>query len=253
MRTLKFDKYCIVFLVVGLLVGSLIVYNVLDSRYGSQIWNLEQVIDTQDSEIEALKAEVAYLNHSLIEATQKNQGFDVSTDLLFDSVTVVFETSMGDIVFELYPEVAPVSVENFVDYVRAGFFDGLVFHRVISGFMVQGGGFFENGSYREPIMDAIVCESNNGLSNVRGSVAMARSSVPNSATSQFFVNVVDNPSLDYPSYDGYGYAVFGKVVEGMDVVDEISNLETESKVTPYGTVENWPIEDVTVLFAYLRE
>ncbi len=136
---------------------------------------------------------------------------------------VVMKTSLGTIVIELYPDKAPISVENFLKYVDSGFYNGTIFHRVISNFMIQGGGFTadrEQKATRPPIKN----ESTNGLKNVRGTIAMARMSDPNSATAQFFINVQDNPGLDYPSYGGY--AVFGKVVEGMDVVDKIKAVPT---------------------------
>jgi len=144
------------------------------------------------------------------------------------SPRVLFKTSMGDFTIELYPDKAPKSVENFLQYVRDRYYDGTVFHRVIDGFMVQGGGFTAD-LRQKPTRAPIVNEANNGLSNLRGTVAMARTNDPNSATAQFFFNVVDNQRLDYVSAEnGYtwGYTVFGKVVEGMDVVDLIKATET---------------------------
>ena len=130
-------------------------------------------------------------------------------------------TSAGDIVVELEAEKAPKTVANFVQYVRAGHYDGTVFHRVIETFMIQGGGYKADLS-EKPVRAPIALESRTGLSNLRGTLAMARTNSPDSATSQFFVNVADNPFLDQPnSRDGNGYAVFGKVVDGMDVVDAI--------------------------------
>ena len=114
---------------------------------------------------------------------------------------LVMETSKGIIEIELSRGNAPITVENFLEYVNDGFYDGLCFHRIISGFMIQGGGFYINATFRDP-RDPIQIESNNGLQNVRGAIAMARSSDPNSATSQFYINTVDNPSLDYPGFDG---------------------------------------------------
>lgn len=148
-------------------------------------------------------------------------------------------TSAGDIVIELDAAKAPGTVANFMSYVRAGHYDGTVFHRVIDGFMIQGGGFtpdMKQKATRAPIP----LESQNGLKNTRGTVAMARTSDPNSATSQFFINVVDNPRLDHPSPDGHGYAVFGRVVEGMEVVDKIRAAPTGS-VGPFGNVPTQPI------------
>jgi peptidyl-prolyl cis-trans isomerase A (cyclophilin A) len=141
---------------------------------------------------------------------------------------VAMETSAGRIVIELAPDKAPKSVDNFLQYVESGFYDGTVFHRVIASFMIQGGGFTPD-MVQKPTRAPITNESRNGLKNVRGSVAMARTNVPDSATSQFFINVVDNGNLDYPSFDGVGYAVFGQVVEGMDVVDKIRSTPTTRK------------------------
>lgn len=138
---------------------------------------------------------------------------------------VAFETSEGRIVVEVQADKAPKSVANFLQYVNDGFYDGTIFHRVINGFMIQGGGFSAN-MVQKPTRAAVPIESTNGLKNVRGAVAMARTADPNSATAQFFINVVDNPRLDYPSFDGYGYTVFGNVVEGMDVVDKIRAVAT---------------------------
>ncbi len=140
---------------------------------------------------------------------------------------VRLETSAGDIVLELYPEKAPKTVENFLRYVNSGFYDGTVFHRVISNFMIQGGGFTVD-LQKKPTNPPIENEANNGLKNSRGTIAMARTSDPHSATSQFFINVVDNHFLDYrsPTARGWGYAVFGKVIEGMDVVDTIRKTRT---------------------------
>lgn len=140
---------------------------------------------------------------------------------------VRMETSLGAIVIELNPEKAPTTVENFLGYVDQGFYDGTIFHRVIRGFMVQGGGFtteYEKKSTAAPIQN----EADNGLKNTRGTIAMARTSAPHSATAQFFVNHADNAFLNHtsPSGRGWGYAVFGKVVEGMDVVDRIAETPT---------------------------
>jgi len=137
---------------------------------------------------------------------------------------VKLATSMGDIVIQLDPDKAPKTVANFVQYVKDGHYDGLVFHRVIGGFMIQGGGY-DADMKEKPTRASIPLESRNGLSNQRGTVAMARTNVPDSASSQFFINVVDNPRLDAANApDGNGYAVFGKVVSGMDVVDKIREV-----------------------------
>lgn len=144
-----------------------------------------------------------------------------------DAPRVRIETSLGNIVVELYPDKAPKTVANFLQYVRDGFYDGTIFHRVISNFMIQGGGFtkdYKRKQTRPPIMN----EADNGLKNLRGTIAMARTFEPHSATAQFFINVVDNPFLDHKDDTprGWGYAVFGKVVKGMDVVDKIRNVPT---------------------------
>ena len=142
-------------------------------------------------------------------------------------IEIIMETNMGNIELELYPQQAPITVANFMDYVESNFFDGLIFHRVIDGFMIQGGGFDEDFNHKDGNAP-IKIESDNGLKNDRGTIAMARTMDPNSATSQFFINLVDNTFLNFrsPTMDGYGYAVFGKVTNGMDVVDEIGSIPT---------------------------
>jgi peptidyl-prolyl cis-trans isomerase A (cyclophilin A) len=158
-------------------------------------------------------------------------------------------TSAGDIVIELDAEKAPKSVDNFVQYVKAGHYDGTVFHRVIPSFMIQGGGMLPDLS-EKPTRAPIPLESGNGLNNVRGTVAMARTSAPNSATSQFFVNVVDNAFLDKAnSRDGTGYAVFGKVVEGLDVVDKIRAVPVKNA----GPFQNVPVTPVIIRKASLEK
>jgi cyclophilin family peptidyl-prolyl cis-trans isomerase len=154
-------------------------------------------------------------------------------------VQVLMQTSMGDIKLELNNEAAPVTVENFVSYVNEGFFNGTIFHRVIKDFMVQGGGFDEN-LQRKGTHAPIKNEAKNGLKNVRGSLAMARTSDPHSATAQFFINHNDNTFLDYPSRDGWGYAVFGKVSEGMDIVDKIAS-QAVGNLNRMQNVPNTPI------------
>ena len=141
---------------------------------------------------------------------------------------VALETSEGNIVLELDPKAAPKTVDNFLTYVKDGFYNGTVFHRVMSGFMIQGGGFTADMKEKRT-RGTIPLESQNGLKNTRGTVAMARRGDPNSASSQFFINLVDNARLDYPNPDGNGYAVFGKVVEGMDVVDKIKAAPTDTR------------------------
>ena len=168
------------------------------------------------------------------------------------SEIVVIETNKGIIEVQLNRTKAPITVENFINYVNDGFYNGLCFHRVLPDFVIQGGGFYPNGNYKAP-SDPIKIESDNGLKNLKGTIAMARSSEPNSATSQFYVNTEDNPELDYPSFDGYGYTVFGKVIEGMNVVEEIELVQTETKETPYGLIEDWPIEPIEIIRAYMKE
>ncbi len=146
---------------------------------------------------------------------------------------VEFDTTAGKITVELYPDAAPATVANFLDYVKAKHFDGTQFHRVIAGFMIQGGGFtadFKQKPTRPPIVNEAEQSSKAGLQNVPGTIAMARTSDPNSATAQFFINVADNKSLNFRSPDpgGIGYTVFGKVVSGMDVVDKIAKAPTGS-------------------------
>jgi len=155
--------------------------------------------------------------------------------------TVEMQTNQGKIVLELYPEKAPESVENFLKYARDGFYNGTIFHRVIPGFMVQGGGFDEKMT-QKPTRNPIRNEANNGLKNARGTIAMARTSQPHSATAQFFINHADNRNLDYPSFDGWGYAVFGKVTQGLDVVDKIAQVPT----TTSGMYQNVPQTPVII-------
>lgn len=142
---------------------------------------------------------------------------------------VRMSTNLGDIVLELDREKAPKTVQNFLNYVQEGFYDGTIFHRVIDGFMAQGGGFTQDFQ-KKPTQPPVENEANNGLKNVIGSIAMARTNDPHSATAQFFINVADNGFLDHrsPTPRGWGYAVFGKVIEGMDVVDKIRRTPTGS-------------------------
>jgi peptidyl-prolyl cis-trans isomerase B (cyclophilin B) len=144
---------------------------------------------------------------------------------------VAFDTTKGRIIIELYPDKAPKSVDNFLKYVKAGHYDGTIFHRVIPGFMVQGGGFTPDMK-QKPTRPSIPNEADNGLANDRGTVAMARTSDPNSAGAQFFINVVDNGFLNFKSKtpQGWGYTVFGKVVEGMEVADAIAAVKTKDDV-----------------------
>ncbi|CAZ87189.1 peptidylprolyl isomerase [Thiomonas arsenitoxydans] len=154
---------------------------------------------------------------------------------------VEFVTTMGNFVVQLDPARAPKTVANFLDYVKSGFYKGTIFHRVIPGFMVQGGGFTAD-MQKKPTRAPIPLESQNGLRNLKGTIAMARTSDPNSATSQFFVNVVDNPSLDYPKPDGYGYAVFGKVISGMNVIEKIVAVPTKNE----GMFQDVPVKPIVI-------
>jgi cyclophilin family peptidyl-prolyl cis-trans isomerase len=163
-----------------------------------------------------------------------------------DSKMVELKTSMGEIVIELNEEAAPVTVKNFLQYVEDGFFDGTIFHRVIPSFMIQGGGFTAN-MQRKGTQPAIVNEAANGLKNDRGTVAMARTNDPDSATSQFFINHKDNEFLNYTGPGNPGYAVFGKVVQGMEVVDKIAAVKT-TRTGPYSDV---PVEPVVIESAKL--
>jgi peptidyl-prolyl cis-trans isomerase B (cyclophilin B) len=156
---------------------------------------------------------------------------------------VKLHTSLGTIVIELFTEQAPQTVKNFLAYVDAGHYDNTVFHRVIDGFMIQGGGF-EPGMKQKPAGDPIQNEANNGLKNDRGTLAMARTSAPHSATAQFFINVADNDFLNFrsPDANGWGYCVFGRVAEGMDVVDKIRKVATGSR----GFHQDVPRDDVII-------
>ncbi|MFZ3117929.1 MAG: peptidylprolyl isomerase [Variovorax sp.] len=154
---------------------------------------------------------------------------------------VKLATSAGDIVVELAPEKAPKTVANFLQYVRDKHYDGTVFHRVIDGFMIQGGGFTAD-MRQKPTRAPVPLEASNGLKNARYTIAMARTGDPNSATSQFFINVKDNTMLDAPNPDGYGYTVFGKVVAGSEVVDKIRAVQTGNK----GGMQNVPLEPITI-------
>ncbi|MFC0402914.1 peptidylprolyl isomerase [Paraburkholderia rhizosphaerae] len=153
--------------------------------------------------------------------------------------SVLFKTSDGDIRVELYPEKAPKTVANFLEYVKSGQYTGTIFHRVIPGFMIQGGGYTTSFA-EKPTRAPIPLESRNGLKNMTGTIAMARTSDPNSATAQFFINTVDNANLDYPNPDGNGYAVFGKVTSGMDVVKKIEGTPTTTR-GPMSDVPQKPI------------
>ncbi len=154
---------------------------------------------------------------------------------------VAFKTTMGDIVVELDHDKAPKTVDNFLTYVKSGHYKGTIFHRVIDGFMIQGGGFDEKlvqKKTNKPVQN----EANNGLTNAPYTIAMARTSDPNSATAQFFINVADNDALNYPGRDGFGYTVFGKVVQGQEVVDKIKGVLVDDK----GMFQNIPVIPIVI-------
>jgi peptidyl-prolyl cis-trans isomerase B (cyclophilin B) len=163
---------------------------------------------------------------------------------------VVFETSAGSFEVELYPDKAPITVENFLSYVKEAFFDGLIFHRVIDGFMIQGGGFDENMN-QKPTKAPIKNEAGNGVKNEKYTIAMARTNVVNSATAQFFINVEDNDFLDHrdESPAGFGYAVFGKVIKGTDVIDKVKGVKTATK----GYHEDVPVVPVIIRRASIKQ
>lgn len=160
-------------------------------------------------------------------------------------VKVEMTTNYGVIELELYPDVAPITVANFMKYVKDGFFDGLIFHRIISNFMVQGGGFDQEGNNVESTYEPIQNEADNGLSNEIGTIAMARTNYPHSATSQFFINVNDNKFLNHKDKgNGWGYCVFGKVTNGMEIVNQIKAVPTSTN--PKKGMQDWPVNPVII-------
>lgn len=164
-----------------------------------------------------------------------------NTIKMSENPQVLIKTTEGDITLELYPDKAPITVKNFLDYTRAGTYENTVFHRVIKGFMIQGGGYIGSGE-EKPTNAPIKLESNNGLKNLAGTIAMARTNVPDSATNQFFINTIDNDFLNYAPGNP-GYTAFGKVISGMDVVKKIEAVKTTTK----HRMEDWPVNDVTIL------
>jgi len=166
-----------------------------------------------------------------------------SLSVLAANPLVEMKTNQGSIVIELYADKAPKTVENFLQYVKDGFYNGTLFHRVIDGFMIEGGGY-EPGMREKPTRAPIENEAKNGLKNVTGSIAMARTPNPHSAAAQFFINVANNGFLDYPGQDGWGYAVFGKVTQGIDVVQKIAKVKKNRQDIPLETVL---IESVRIL------
>jgi peptidyl-prolyl cis-trans isomerase A (cyclophilin A) len=163
-------------------------------------------------------------------------------------VSLVFETNLGNFEVELFEKEAPISARNFQDYVDDGFFDGVIFHRVIPGFMIQGGGF-EPGMKQKKTKAPIKNEATNGLKNERGTLSMARTNDINSATAQFFVNLVDNDFLDHAGASNYGYAVFAKVTSGMDVIDKIAKVATTNRAGH----QNVPASDVVITKASTKK
>jgi peptidyl-prolyl cis-trans isomerase A (cyclophilin A) len=178
---------------------------------------------------------------TLLLLTMTSTTFAQSKD---DTTKVEFTTNFGNLTLLLFEKESPITVKNFLAYVDSGYYNGLIFHRVIPGFMVQAGGFLKNMTKRPPMLPPIQNESDNDMKNVRGTIAMARTSDPNSATSQFFINVADNRSLDYTG-QGPGYAVFGKVIDGMDVVDKIEQVRTETR----GMFSDVPVNPVVIITA----
>jgi peptidyl-prolyl cis-trans isomerase A (cyclophilin A) len=187
----------------------------------------------------------------LLATIAAGNGYAVAAGTGKGNPMVLISTSMGDIKVELFADKAPETVKNFLAYVKSGYYDGTIFHRVIPGFMVQGGGLTADmRDKREGQMAPIKNESANGLKNDVGTLAMARTSVPDSATSQFFINVKNNDFLNRDrAQDGVGYAVFGKVVSGMDVVQKIEKVQTTSK----GPHQNVPTEPITIKSAKIVE
>jgi peptidyl-prolyl cis-trans isomerase A (cyclophilin A) len=163
------------------------------------------------------------------------------------ATTVEIDTSMGTMTVELEPEKAPKTVANFLQYAKDGFYKGTIFHRVIPGFMVQGGGFTPD-MQQKPTRDPVPIESKNGLKNLTGTIAMARTRNPDSATAQFFINVTDNGMLDYPKPDGFGYTVFGRVTRGAEIAQKIVEVPTRT-VGPFENVPQTPvlIKDVRIV------
>jgi len=176
------------------------------------------------------------------------KGNDINMSDQNKNQIVVIETTKGNIEIELNQEKSPLTVKNFKSYVSGGFYDGTVFHRVIPGFMIQGGGFTSDGN-QKATMPPIAIESNNGLSNLTGTIAMARTNDPNSATSQFFINVADNIFLNYSDNLNPGYTVFGKVISGLDVVYSIEKVPTTTK---FGGYKDWPVDNVIITKIYLK-
>lgn len=212
-----------------------------------KFFTIRQALRLQRNAIFLLGLMIATLSLSTAQATtlSTTQGTDMSTN-----PHVLLKTNKGDITIELNAEKAPKTVENFINYVNSGFYNGTIFHRVINNFMVQGGGF-EVGMAQKDTNAPVENEANNGLKNDRYTLAMARTNDPHSATAQFFINVADNDFLNHtnPTPNGWGYAVFGKVIAGNEVVDAIKGVKTGSK----GFHQDVPVDDVIIESATLVE
>ena len=179
--------------------------------------------------------------HKILYALLFGFCLSLSTAWAVDTETVMVQTSMGDITLDLDKAKAPKTVANFLRYVDQGFYNGTVFHRVIKHFMIQGGGLTPD-MQKKPTNPPVQNEAKNGLKNIRGSIAMARTQAPHSATAQFFINHRDNKNLDYPSFDGWGYAVFGQVSKGLDIVDQIANQLTSTQAGR----QNVPVQPIII-------
>lgn len=212
-----------------------------------KFFTIRQALRLQRNAIFLLGLMIAALSLSTAQAAtlSTTQGTDMSTN-----PHVLLKTNKGDITIELNAEKAPKTVENFINYVNSGFYNGTIFHRVINNFMVQGGGF-EVGMAQKDTNAPVENEANNGLKNDRYTLAMARTNDPHSATAQFFINVADNDFLNHtnPTPNGWGYAVFGKVIAGNEVVDAIKGVKTGSK----GFHQDVPVDDVIIESATLVE
>lgn len=227
---------CIASLIMTVLAFSLL--NPTLARAADEVAEIEAVLDqTQEATNEETSP-----SESIKPATETPDAEPAADSTKGTPPVVIIKTSKGDIKLKLDQEKAPMTVANFLAYVDSGHYAGTIFHRVIPNFMIQGGGFtadMKQKTTRAPIKN----ESRNGLKNNRGTIAMARTSVPDSATSQFFINVIDNHGLNFPSPDGVGYCVFGEVIKGLDVVDAIRGVATTSRMG-HGDV---PVEPVQIL------
>lgn len=208
-----------------------------------------EAVEVTEVEAEAIAGEVADNADEVDAADTMEQANEsvIEAETTGDNVVVIIKTSKGDIKLNLFRDKAPATVDNFLMYVDNGHYEGTIFHRVIANFMIQGGGFTPD-MQQKPTRAPIKNEAQNGLKNKRGTIAMARTQVIDSATSQFFINVVDNAFLDFrsPDMNGFGYCVFGEVVEGMDVVDAIRAVPT-GRSGPHGDVPVEPVEIIEVV------